>query len=93
MDEVLRDVNVDIPFSQLLPVHSIVQLAMMRVLFPGPHIRQYFVFVVKTLPLGTSGVCVLQLTVIAFSRSKASRVLVVMHFVCFGPTGPLSGLI
>jgi hypothetical protein len=81
-----------IPLSQLLPVHSIVQLAIMRVLLPGPHIRQYFVFVVKILPLGTSGVCVLQLTVTAFSKSNASSVLVVMHFVCFGPTGPFRGL-
>lgn len=45
-----------IPLSQLLPVHSIVQFAIIRVLFPGPHIKQYFVLVVKTLPLGTSGV-------------------------------------
>ena len=69
-----------------------VQLAMIRVLLPGPHIRQYLVFVVNTLPLGTSGVCVLQLTVTAFSKSNDSSVLVVMHFVCFGPTGADKGL-
>ena len=82
----------DSPFSHDLPVQSMVQVATTRVELPGPHIRQYRVFVVNMFPLGTSGVWVLQLTTTARLRSNDSTVAVTMHLVCLGPTGALSGL-
>lgn len=82
----------NIPFSQLLPVHSIVQFICRRVLLFSAHVRQYFVLVVKILPEGTSGVEVDMVTDTAFSKSKQSRFSVMMHFVCLGPIGALSGL-
>jgi len=78
--------------SQLLPVQTTEQFAIILVELPGPHIKQYRVFVVKTFPAGTSGVWVLQSTVTALSKSNVINELVVMHLVCFGPTGALSGL-
>jgi hypothetical protein len=69
------------------------QFIWMRVALPSAHVRQYFVFVLKTLPLGTSGVWVEIVTETAFSRSRVSRVSVEIHFVCFGAKEePLRGL-
>jgi len=45
-----------IPFSHDLPVHSTAQFIWIRVALPSAHVRQYFVLVLKTFPLGTSGV-------------------------------------
>lgn len=73
------------PLSQLLPVHSIWQFIIIRVALPGAHMKQNFVFVVKTLPLGTSGVWVVAVTEIDRSRSMKSRVSVMMHLQDLGP--------
>src|SRR5690242_9507223 len=81
------------PLSQLLPLHSTVKVMISRVLLPGPHIMQYRVLVRKMLPLGTSGVCVLQFTLTALSRSYCSSVISMLHLVCLGPTGAESGLV
>lgn len=66
--------GIDLPLSQLLPDHSTVQFMIKRVEPAGPHIKQYLVFVTNTFPLGTSGVCVEQVTDTAFSKSKESNV-------------------
>ena len=82
----------DLPFSQLFPLHSTVKVMISRVLFPGPHIIQYLVFVRNIPPFGTSGVAVLHCTLTAFSKSYCSRFIAILHFVCRGPTGAFSGL-
>lgn len=69
-----------------------VQLTWMRVALFSAQEKQYLVFTLKTLPLGTSGVWVVTRMFTAFSRSMFSICSFTMHFVCFGPTVVFRGL-
>lgn len=62
------------------------------VAFSGAHMRQNLVLVVKTLPLGTSGVWVDTVTETDFSRSKKSIFSTIRHLVDLGPIDAYSGL-
>src|SRR5271156_2164471 len=80
------------PLIQLLFDHSMVHVMSIRVEDPPAHIRQYFVMTWNEDPEGTSGVVVVVNPTQDDWKSCFCICSVIIHFVCFGPTGLLRAL-
>jgi hypothetical protein len=78
---------------KLLPVHSTCVVTSTLVETALAHVMHVLVFTENTDPLGTSGVLVVVIVVTWSSKSQNKFSSRSSHFVCFGPTAPLNGLI